>query len=156
MTNSQRYALLVLGDNNGKVYQGALNANDNGVAINGVYATFEYNGGDLRETQLFNDAFVDLTPVSGATLTPMTNGVAQAAPTAIGASANRLQTNVPVGTELKYMGVLLAWTDDFTKQSAPTTIEAWQPMYQGVPVSVYQWKTQGTSFGWKAYGHLRQ
>jgi hypothetical protein len=29
-------------------------------------------------------------------------------------------------------------------------------MYQGVPVSVYHWKTQGTSFGWKSYGHLRQ
>lgn len=156
LSTSQRYQLGVLGDNNGKVWQVALNTNDNASSISGVYSTFEYNGGDLRETQLFNDYFLDLVPVSGVNFTPISNGVAQAASTLIGASATRLQTNVPIGQELKFVGAMMTWLDDFTKQSTPTEIDCWQPMYQGVPVSVFQWKTQGTSFGWMAYGHLRQ
>lgn len=156
LTTTQKYALLITGDAVGKVYQGALNANDNGVPISGVYSTFEYNGGDLRETQLFNDAFIDMVPVSSALAAPLTNGIAQVAAVVIPSSTSRVQTNIPVGLELKYMGVLIAWTDNFNIQSAPTSINAWQPMYQGVPVSVYQWKTQKSAFGLLGYKHLRQ
>lgn len=156
LTAGSRYPMLIMGDAAGNVHKEAPLSNDNGTAIVGVYATFEYNGGDLRTSDLYNDAWMDMIPVSGVQVAPITGGVAQTAPHSIGASATRLQTNIPIGLELQYMGILITWTDDFTVQSAPTEINAWQPMYQGVPVSVFQWKTQVTALGWLTYGHLRQ
>lgn len=153
---SARYNLLLMGDAAGKVYHQAFNTNDAGTAINGVIATFEYNGGDIRAEQLFNDAFVDSTPIAGLNVQPISGGAAIGTLKTIPASATRVQTNAPVGEEAKYLGVLLTWTDNFNIQSTPTLIHAWQPMYQAVPVSVFDWKTQITSFGWAAYGHLRQ
>lgn len=155
-STSTRYPLIYMADSAGKVYTQQLNTNDNGTPINGVCATFEYNGGDIREAQLFNDFFVDATPVSGMQVRAVTDGINFGPVKNVPASATRIQTNAPVGSELKYMGAIFVWTDDFSTQSAPTMLHAWQPMYQGVPISVFQWKTQATSFGWPAYGHLRQ
>lgn len=156
LTITQKYDLLVMADNAGKVYKEATNSNDNGAAIQGVYATFEYNGGDFRESQLFNDAYIDIVPISGAQAAPIMDGVAVVGPTAIPAGSNRLETNIPVGLELSHMGILIGWTDNFNTQALPTIINAWQPMYQGVPVSVFQWKTQKSAFGLLGYKHLRQ
>jgi hypothetical protein len=155
LTASTRYAMMVLTDTAGKVYTEVANHNDNSAPIIGVYGTFEYNGGDIREDQLFNDAFLDLTPRSSVNVVPVVGGVSVGSHI-VPVSTNRIQTNAPIGMELKYMGVTFNWSDHFDLIDGPTTIFAWQPMYQGVPVSVTQWKTQGTSFGWASYGHLRQ
>ena len=151
-----RYPLLILAGAGGTVFQQMDNSNDNGVPISSVISTFEYNGGDLREDQLYNDAFLDFNPVSGLQVAVLSNGIPVVAATPFAASASRVQTNIVIGLELKYCGVLIAWTDDFNAQSTPTVINAWQPMYQGVPVSVFQWKTQKTAFGLLGYKHLRQ
>lgn len=155
-TTGTKYPMLLMGDSGGKVYKQQDLTNDDGIPISGVISTFEYNGGDIRADQLFNDAFLDLVPVSGVQASPMQGGAAAVSAVTIPVSATRIQTNIIVGLELKYMGVLLTWTDNFSSVSTPTKIHTWQPMYQAVPVSVFQWKTQGTSFGWMAYGHIRQ
>lgn len=156
LTTTTKYPIVLLGDSSGDVHKQLPNANDHGQPINSVVCPFEYNGGDIRSNQLFNDAFIDVTPVSGMQVRAISAGAGVGATKVIAASASRLQTNAPVGLELKYMGLILVWTDDFSVQNAPTQIHAWQPMYQAVPVSVFAWKTQATSFGWMAYGHLRQ
>lgn len=150
------YPLLIMGGNSGKIYKQASASNDNGQTIPCVVSTFEYNGGDIRSDQLFNDAYVDITPISGMVLQPISDGANVGVARFITASPSRLQTNTPVGVELKFMGIRLSWTDDYNSQAVASLIHAWQPMYQGVPVSVFAWKTQVTSFGWMAYGHLRQ
>lgn len=155
-TTNSRYPLMVMGDLGGFVHEMSPNTNDNGDPINGVIATFEYNGGDIRAGQLFNDAFADITPAAGLSIRGISAGVPVGVVKVVAASPTRLQTNAPLGLELKYLGVLFSWVDNFNTQSAPTMIHAWQPMYQAVPVSVFLWKTQATSFGWMAYGHLRQ
>ncbi len=156
ITEGTTYPRIVMGGQSGNVYVETKLTNDDGVPIDGAFATFEENGGDIRADNLFNDAFLDLTPVSSTTVTPITGRVASASPTVIPAASTRQQTNVPVGLELKYMGVLFEWTDDFDSQSLPTVLYGWQPMLQGVPIAVFQWKTQGTSFGLQAYFHIRQ
>ncbi len=156
LTEGTTYPRLVMGGQSGNVYEQAPLSNDNVTPIDGKIATFEDYGGDLRQDNLFNDAFLDFTPVSGIDVTPISGGTAAASTSQIDAASTRQQTNVPVGLELKYMGVLLEWTDDFDEQSAPTTLYAWQPMLQGVPIAVFRWKTQGTSFGLLAYFHIRQ
>ncbi len=158
LTQGENYERLVMGAESGNVYVQTKLVNDAGEPIPVAIATFEENGGDLRADNLFNDAFLDLFPrsVDGVAVTPITGRTASAAPTDIPFAATRTQTNVPVGLELKYMGLLLEWTDDFDSQSLPTVLYAWQPMLQAVPIAVFRWKTQGTSFGLLAYFHIRQ
>lgn len=154
---TETYPLLLLGDIAGDVHEQAENTNDNGTAIAGVLGTFEFNGGDLRGDQQFNDAFVDVKPVSGLTVTPMSGRTAAASAVSIAATSARVQTaKVAIGQELKYLGLLFVWTDDFDDQSVPTELYAWQPLFESVPISVFLWKPQGTSFGMKGYGHIRQ
>lgn len=158
LTETQTYIKLVMGDDNGIVHAQVVDVNDNGTPINAKVSVAEWDGGDSRATQLFNDEFLDLVPYApaGVSVTPITQGSAVAAPTIIPTGTVRLQTNVPVGQELSSMGVLIQWTDDFTVQDFPTILRAFQPMYQPVPVSVFLWKTQGTTFGIKGYKHIRQ
>ncbi|MGH7183661.1 MAG: hypothetical protein ACREJN_17025, partial [Nitrospiraceae bacterium] len=158
MSTGSAYPLLLMGDDNGKVHVVADTINDNTVPIDAAVATFEYNGGDIRADQLFNDEFLDLIPASltGVDATIMQGGLAAQALVNIPNSVTRVQTNVPIGLELTYMGVLLEWTDDFTSQTFATLLRSWQPMYQAVPVSVFIWKNQGTDFGLLGYKHIRQ
>lgn len=155
-STTTKYPLLYIGTATGKVLKQVTNTNDVLDPINSVVCTFEYNGGDLRSTQLFNDAFFDAVPVSGMQVRAISEGTGVGTTKVVPASVARIQSNAPVGLELKFMGLILVWTDNFTSQSIPSQVNAWQPMYQGVPVSVFAWKTQATSFGWMAYGHLRQ
>lgn len=156
LTSGSRYPLTLLGDTLGNIYSQTPNSNDEGTSIACVLSSFEYNGGDIRAGQLFNDCFVDVTPISGLTVRLVSGGALVGSAKTVAASDDRVQTNAPSGLELKFMGVLFNWTDDFDDQDSPTMIHAWQPMYQSVPVSVFLWKTQKTSFGWPAFGHLRQ
>lgn len=156
LTSTDAYAMLVMGDSIGNVFQQAKNANDNGQPIPCSIFTFEYNGGDLRSDQLFNDAFVDLLPTKDVTVQPISDGTPVGTPGVFGPSASRISSNVPIGLELKYMGVKFSWTDNFDTQSVPTVLYAWQPMYEGVPISVFLWKNQSTAFGLNGYFHIRQ
>lgn len=158
LDSSSTYPKILMGDDNGKVHVQADRVNDNLIPITAVVATAEFNGGDIRSDQLFNDEFLDLIPnaLNGVSATIMEGGSAPQAAVVIPTSVSRVQTNIPVGLELKYMGVMLEWIDDFTQQDDPTLVRAWQPMYQGVPISVFIWKNQGTDFGILGYKHLRQ
>lgn len=148
------FPMLLMGDDNGIVYTQKAKAGDNATSIAGAIATFEFNGGDIRENQLFNDAFVDFLPISGIEVAAISGKTAVTAYRAYAASATRVQTNLPIGQELSFCGVLLRWTDVLNQN--PTVIYAWQPMYQGVPVKVFAWKTQFTGFGLNGYKSLRQ
>lgn len=152
---SAKYALLLLADSAGNVHHQSLASNDNNIPIQAICTTFEFNGGDVRAEQLFNDAFLDIRPVSGLEAAGISAGSVVTSVKLFDPSSTRYQSNIPVGLELKYMGLLLRWTDNFSVQDIPTVIFVWQPMYQAVPVKVFHWKTQKTSFGLLAYKHLR-
>ena len=156
LDTSALYSALVMGDENGKVHVQRDLTNDNGTPINAVVATFEFNGGDVRSNELYNDQFLDLVPaaVAGVNATILDGGVAAQAVFVIPTSTSRQHTNVPIGLELSYMGVLLEWTDDFDQQSVATLLRSWQPMFQSVPISLTLWKNQGTAFGLSGYKHI--
>jgi hypothetical protein len=153
LTSTLAYEQLIMGDDNGGVHVQTDLANDNGVPITGIVATQEYNGGDLRANQLFDDEFLDLIPASptGVQALIQSNGSAVIAPVVIPSSPLRVQTSIPIGIELKYMGIMLTWLDDFTLQTVPTLLRAWQPRYQAVPIKTLIWTNQGTSFGLTGY-----
>ncbi len=100
--------------------------------------------------------FIDLIPaaIAGVNATILEGGIAAQPVFVIPPATTRQHTNVPIGLELSYMGVLLEWTDDFDIQDQPTLLRSWQPMFQSVPVSVNLWKNQGTSFGLPGYKHI--
>jgi hypothetical protein len=156
LTTATTYLALITGDDLGKVYFQEDLDNDNGVPINGAVATFEWNGGDVRSNELYNDQFIDLIPaaIAGVNATILEGGIAAQPVFVIPPATTRQHTNVPIGLELSYMGVLLEWTDDFDIQDQPTLLRSWQPMFQSVPVSVNLWKNQGTSFGLPGYKHI--
>lgn len=150
------YSSLVMGDDNGLVHVERDLANDNTVPIPAAVATFEFNGGDVRSNELYNDQFVDLIPaaIAGVNATILEGGTSVQAVFIIPTAATRQHTNIPIGLELSYMGVLLDWIDDFDNQSVPTLLRSWQPMFQSVPVAMNLWKNQGTSFSLPGYKHL--
>jgi hypothetical protein len=152
------YDALVMGDDNGLVHVQEDLVNDRDVPIAGAVATFEWNGGDVRSNELYNDEFIDLIPaaVNGVNATILEGGSSVQPVFVIPTAATRQHTNVPIGLELSYMGVLLDWIDDFTQQSVPTLLRSWQPMFQSVPVSLNLWKNQGTTFGMMGYKHIWQ
>ncbi len=156
LSNSSTYSALVMGDDNGLVHVQRDLINDNGTPITGVVATQEFNGGDVRGNELYNDQFLDLVPASttGVSATILEGGISVLGPVTIASAATRVHTNVPIGLELSYMGVLLEWIDDFDIQSIPTLLRSWQPMFQSVPISVFLWKNQGTDFGLLGYKHI--
>lgn len=156
LSTSSRYEALVMGDDNGKVHVQLDLVNDNGTPIHGAVATSEFNGGDVRSNELYNDQFVDLIPaaVAGVDATILEGGSSVQAVFTIPAATTRQHTSIPIGLELSYMGVLLEWIDDFDVQNQPTLLRSWQPMFQSVPVSVNLWKNQGTAFGLPGYKHI--
>lgn len=155
LSTATRYDLMVMGDNAGKIYTQEHNKNDGATAISPAIATFEYNGGDVRKVCLFDDIFLDFVPVSGLQAAPVSAGATVAAYKSFTASSARVRSNVPASQELPYLGVIVKWTDNFSTQSAPTTLVSFQPRYQGTPISVFQWTTQFTAFGMQTYGHIR-
>lgn len=158
LTATLSYTQLVMGDANGIVHVQQDLINDNGTPIDGKIAVFEFNGGDIRQDQLFNDEFIDLIPaaVAGVTLSPVSDGSVVGTPRTVPSSTTRTHTNVPVGLELSFMGMLVEWTDNFNSQSVATLLRGWEAMCQSVPISVFLWKNQGTTFGHRGYKHLRQ
>lgn len=156
LSDSTIYSVLVMGDDNGKVHVQRDLVNDRNVPIPAAVATFEFNGGDVRGNELYNDEFLDLVPAApaGVNATILEEGTSVQAIFVIPTASVRTHTNVPIGLELSYMGVLLDWIDDFDQQVVPTLLRSWQPMFQSVPLSVTLWKNQGTSFNLPGYKHL--
>jgi hypothetical protein len=159
-TVTDLYPILVMGDANDRFYKQKDLTNDNGVPIDGAIATFEYNGGDVRADQFWGDGMVDALPLSGLTVTPISDKIASGAATTVPASSVRERSVIhSAGIEAKTLGYLTQWTDDFDylyAEGFPTTLYAWQPLYQAVPLKVFTWKTQGTSFGLQGYFHIRE
>jgi len=146
----------VIGDDNGLVHVQRDLINDNGTPIECAVATQEFNGGDVRGNELYNDQFLDLIPaaVAGVDATILEGGIAVQATVTIPTNTARVHTNVPIGLELSYMGVLLEWIDDFDTQSVATLLRSWQPMFQSVPIALNLWKNQGTGFNMPGYKHM--
>ena len=137
------YPSLVMGTIGGNVYTEADNTNDTGntVPIAAVVCTFEFDGGDTRAGEQWGDLWLDSIPAAaGVALvaTPMSLGAAAAAPSTIPTAATRQQTPVSVGGEIlvDFLGLQLAWTDDYTKQSAATVLQIWQPSYIQKPETI--------------------
>jgi hypothetical protein len=69
---------------------------------------------------------------------------------------------VPISTSFSnpavsdFMGLMLQWQDDFTKQTKATRLYAWQPSYSLQPARTIVWSTLGTAYGIDGYMHIRQ
>lgn len=158
---STGYARLVMGDANGSIWTQQDFTDDGGTVISGAIATFEYNGGDIRANQFWGDAFLDAIPANGLTVTPIADGVAAGASTSIAATSARLRSVVKAsGIESKALGILVEWIEDFSYgypgTDEVTKLFGWQPMSQPVPIKVFRWQTQPTSFDFDGYGHIRE
>lgn len=155
------YPILLMGDTENNVFVQRDLSNDAGVPIDCAFATFEYNGGDKRADQWWGDGMLDCTPHATIfTVQPVSNRVLIGDITTIDNFDVRDQYVIhSSGLEAKYLGYLAQWTDDFDyfyTLTEQTRLYGWQPLYQQVPLRVFTWKTQGTSFGISGYFHLRE
>lgn len=149
------YPSLLMGDNNGIVWQSRDLTNDHvtggnaGVGISGTVATREFNAGDARADTEFGDLYLDLTAPAGANATPIVSGqpIIDANNNAISTviSANNNRQFIPIsleGQQLEnFMGLKVTWTDNFNTQTKPTFLHLWQPSYVDKP------ETTTTRFG---------
>jgi hypothetical protein len=151
LSSTAAYPLLVAGGAAGNVYQPTPLANDTGpsapVAVPVVVATNEWDAGDLRAGYQWGDLWIDCIPNALATtpnggspvqVTPMALGLPAAAPTTIATSASRSQQPVSVGGELlsDFLGMMVTWADDYTAQTAATTLVSWQPSFIPKPENI--------------------
>lgn len=155
-----RYDELIMANIAGVVSTQTPNHNDLGGSINCGIASFEFDGGDLRAPKQWGDIFVDVIPAapSGIIATPMSLGAAAATFTTIPNSATRQRTSISVGGVVisAFMGLQLAWFDDFTTQTIPTRIFTWHPSFDIQPAKTIGWTTFGSSYGQSGYMHIRE
>ena len=128
-TAASLHALLIMAGASGKVWRQKDLVNDDATPIPCIVATFEYDGGDTRTQPLWGDEYIDLVAPAGASVRPLSGTGPLAAPTVVGAGAGRQFVPVSVLGQiaLKSLGLQVNWTDDFSVQSAPTTLQRWQP-----------------------------
>ena len=155
--NNNLYPNLLLGDNNGSIWQmldgindGVSGVNVVGTPIAAVVATREFNAGDARTNTYFGDLFLDGTFPCGGNITPIVQGqpIVDANNNAIvqAIAANNNRQFIPVsleGTQLvNFLGVRLNWTDNYYTGNAqipipaPTRINLWQPSYVDKPETI--------------------
>lgn len=154
--SSALYPRILMGNVDGEVLEPETDANDYQSPIAAKYATFEYNGGDIRSNQLWGDAFLDSIPRAELTVTPVTNGAALVGGTTVAAGSTRTQSQVNVNVESKHLGLVASWSDNYDSIDNPTRLFSWQPLNQAVPIQVRTWKSQGLTFGMLGYKHIRQ
>jgi hypothetical protein len=117
-------------------------ANDLNGPIPCALATREDPGGDLRAREAWGDMYVDLVPAAsvggGVAVTPMTQGAAAAPLVLVPTGAARIQTPVSVGGQLfaDFLGMLLAWSDNFAIQAVVTELFVWQPSFLNQPETI--------------------
>lgn len=154
------YSVLVMGDDDNNVFVQRDLSNDAGIPISCAVSTFEYNGGDKRADQWWGDGMLDATAHAEISVQPVSNRTLIGTVTTITIDDERGQHVINSSSlEVKYLGYLVEWTDDFDyyyELTEPTKLFAWQPLYQQVPLRVYTWHTQGTSFGLQGYFHIYQ
>jgi hypothetical protein len=155
------YDRLVMGDANGNLWVQQDFVDDDGVSIPAAIATFEYNGGDIRADQFFGDAFLDSIPANGLTVFPVVNRLIAGPATSIIASSGRVQSVVKAsGIQGKSLGILVTWDEDYSYgysgSDIVTKLMGWQPLSQPIPIQVFTWATQVTSFGMDGYMHIRE
>jgi hypothetical protein len=149
LTASALYPMLIQGFDNGVVGKQQDFINDNGADIPGKLGTAEYNGGDVRGDVLWNDVLLDAITPSGLSVTPVSDATAIAAVTNIPVSAVRTRVPININASAKYLGLYLAWTD--TAPTTPTQLFLAQPLYEILPISLYNWQPEGMGFGIKGY-----
>ena len=130
------YPAMLLSDSLGNVHKEQNYANDAGTSIACTVATFEWDGGDRRAQPNFGDAYLECLPLSAVTVTPMSLGAAAATASVISAGSARKLLPVSVGGILtvKYLGLMLQWTDNFSSVSAATELYLWQFSIVAQPV----------------------
>ncbi len=155
------YDVLLMGNINGQVAVQKENTNDIGGAIACVVSTREFNGGDERAPKQWGDMFIDCVPAgysTGLVVTPVSFGTGLVAPTTI--ATYGLRTRSPISTKgvavSDFLGMNLAWTDNFPSQAIPTILNIWQLSWVIQPANLIALYTLGSSFGLKGYIHLRQ
>ena len=159
LTSTTRYPELLMADIQGRVSVQTPFSNDLDGGIQVLLATNEDPGGDLRAPKQWGDTFIDAICPAGMAINMMSQAVQVGAPLAVAASATRARQPISVGNALvvsAFMGLYFSWTDDFTTQTAPTTLFIWQTSFVIQPAQTIQWQTLGTSFGMQGYGHIPQ
>jgi hypothetical protein len=149
LTPNTLYPMLIQGFNTGVVGKQQDLVNDNGTNITAKLGTAEYNGGDARGNILWNDVLLDAIPSSGISVTPVSDATAIAAVTNIPAALIRTRTPVNVNATAKYLGLYISWTD--TLPASPTNLFLAQPLYEILPIALYNWQPEGMGFGIKGY-----
>jgi hypothetical protein len=145
----------------GRIYiQTDLVDDPNSTPIACTLATFEFDGGDLRAPKQWGDYFLDLVPAApaGVVTKAMSLGAGVAPTNTVPSGTVRTRIPLSVGGVIvsDFLGLFLQWSDDFTVQSTPTQLFAWQPSFDIQPAKTIAWSTFGTSFGMQGYGHIRQ
>lgn len=159
-SSSTLYDEMVMGNVSGQISAQAVNTNDLGGPIACALAPFEFDGGDIRAPAQWGDYFLDLTPaaVAGVIATPVSQGIQVASPSTVASSASRQRVPLSVGGVVvsDFLGLVLRWTDNFSTQTAPTEIHAWQPSWDLQPAYIVAFQTFGTAFGLKGFMHIPQ
>lgn len=141
LSSSVLYQMLVMGRADGTVYNETDTTNDGASLIASVISTMEWNGGDARAGQQWGDFMLDCFPVaqgSPVVVTPVTLGVQDVSPTTLTPSTSRTKEIISLGGQVleNNIGLLVTWTDDFTKQTDATRLEIWQPSFLPKPETI--------------------
>ncbi len=141
ITNTELYPTLVMGTTGSNVFQQQDLTNDvNDQPIVGIVSTMEWDGGDTRAGEEWGDLWLDCNPAArgGITATPVSLGAPAALAIVIPTATTRVQTPVSVGGALlaDFLGMQLAWSDDYDLQSAPTVLHIWQPSFLPKPETI--------------------
>jgi len=141
-----------------KIYQQQDLSNDDTKPISGQAGTFEFDGGDVRGPKQWGDLFLDVLPASGITAQPVSlaTAVGSALTVAQSATRTRLPYNVNGIQVSDFMGLVVNWTDDYTKIATQTRLYLWQPSFVVQPAREVGFITFGSSFGLVGFMHIRQ
>ena len=132
------------------------------VGIPCIIGTHEESGGDVRAPKQWGDLFLDATPAATGGIVPSLVSLKTLVATLPAVPNAAVRTRQPLSVSAvgpvisEFLGIRLAWTDDFTSQSVPTTVYIWEPSFVVQPARDIEWFTFGTSFGLQGYMHIRE
>jgi hypothetical protein len=153
-TSGTAYSQVYLGDSAGNVFTETDLSNDNATPITCAVGTPEWSAGDSRTQKQWLDTWLDIVPVSGMTVTPVSGGSTVGTVSTVGASTSRALPPliVPIGNPgTNFLGVILRWSDNFAVQSAPTQLFEWSEECVQLPVLIRSWQSVPTSHGLQGY-----